>query len=362
MARVNKAVNAGVHGASGLEFQKHCALYIFFDQYKAIKEKNYFICLEHHEDFLFCYKDTDGLVVSIDAYQAKKASSPWGLLDELFELVHKIVSVGLDLNADDIPKSDDYFHSLKFVTNNSITLKNGKKKPNAKSELINESNNNVAFTSLDATIIAKIISELKTRQKSQQVHINELNSFSLLYLDLPRTFASQKDSLVGLFGRAFGNQVIDQRAAVDTLLSLFRDAENYINNGGVAKLLDPCKRVESSTIQDALKVINSKQKAFDFWRSKEDKICEMLAIPVFDQSNFSLQFTNSFDLFKDLKQTEHQKILRYVVSNKSKWARHTSESACIDDIYTSFIADNRTNLQDLDVKATIFAAYFELKG
>jgi len=248
MAKTNKAVNAGVHGASGLEFQKHCALYVLFDRYSALKEKNYFICLEHHEDFIFCYKDDKDLVISIDAFQAKKASTPWGMEAELFELIHKITSVGLDLISDEIPKSEQYNHSLAFVTNNSISLTNGKKKPDAKSATINESNNHVVFSSLDVSIRDKIIEELRTRQLSLQTQIDELQNFSLMHFDLPKTTASQKDTLVGLFDRIFGSKIINHRAAVETLLALFRDAENFINQGNIAKLMDEKKRVSSATI------------------------------------------------------------------------------------------------------------------
>ncbi len=362
MSKSKKAVNAGVHGASGVEFQKHCALYILFDQYNAFKDKNYFICLEHYEDFLFCFRDSNDVVISIDAYQAKKAASPWGMEGELFELIHKIISVGVDLYEDDIPKIDVYTHRLNFVTNNSITLNNGKKKGDVKIALINEANNNVLFNSLDSTIRDKIINELKARQNSLQMHINELQRFSLMHIDLPKTTMSQKDNLVGLFDRIFGRTIIDHRAAVDTLLLLFRDAENYINQGNVAKLLDERKRVNSSTINETLKVINSKQKAFDLWRSKGEAFAEALKISVWEQENFKLQFDNCFDFFKDLRQVEHRKILSYVRDNRQKWVEYFNDVSCVNEIYDSFTSCNRSVLSVLDVKAAIFAAYIEIKG
>jgi len=62
MATKNKYSNSGVDGAGGYEFQKHCALYIFLEKYEDIKDSKYFICLEHYEDFLFCYLDESGKI------------------------------------------------------------------------------------------------------------------------------------------------------------------------------------------------------------------------------------------------------------------------------------------------------------
>ena len=37
---IKQYANSGVDGASGYEFQKHCALYIFLEQYEEIKDNN----------------------------------------------------------------------------------------------------------------------------------------------------------------------------------------------------------------------------------------------------------------------------------------------------------------------------------
>ncbi len=74
MAQQNKSANAGVHNSIGIEFQKHCALYLLFEKYAAIENRKYFICIEHHDDFLFCYQTQGDLLESIEAYQAKKSS------------------------------------------------------------------------------------------------------------------------------------------------------------------------------------------------------------------------------------------------------------------------------------------------
>ena len=74
MVDIKKEVNAGVHNATGIEFQKHCALYIFLENYEDIKDKQFFICIEHHDDFIFCYQNDHDVISAIDTYQAKKSS------------------------------------------------------------------------------------------------------------------------------------------------------------------------------------------------------------------------------------------------------------------------------------------------
>lgn len=362
MAKANKAVNAGVHGASGTEFQKHCALYILFDRYAELKDKSYFVCLEHLDDFLFCFLSTDHLVTNVDAYQAKKSSAQWGMQAELYELIHKVTCVGMSLHSDPIPKSDKYHHSLHFITNAAIQLSNGLKKANKRSEIINEASANRKFTDVDSSIKDKIITALKAKPQSSPKHLSELDNMSLLYIDLPKTTIGQKDNLVGKFSAIFGQTVKDHRAAVDTLLLLFRDVETFLNNGGVAQLLDKNKRVGSETISAALSVITTKQKAYELWRTKGETFAQALKINVWEQENFKLQFDNSFDLFKDLKQTEHRKILSFVRDNRTQWTQYYTDVACVEAIYSSFIKNNKTNLNEIDVKAAIFAAYVELKG
>ena len=73
---------------------------------------------------------------------------------------------------------------------------------------------------------------------------------SLGYIDFPKSNQAQKDYLVGEFSRVFGDKVYDHKAAVDTLLFLFRNVENTLNQGNVAKLMDKSKRVDYIQIND----------------------------------------------------------------------------------------------------------------
>lgn len=364
MAQSQKAVNAGVHNSSGIEFQKHCALYLLFERYVDIKDRNYFICLEHHDDVLFCFLTQSNSIEAIDAYQAKKASVQWSMGEDLIAVLKKLTETGLDLLADPHPKEKTYKHSLGFLTNHSIQLHCGTndKKKKKKILLINESNANVQYHDIDAEIQNNILSWLKKASVTASQQIDQLENLSLLFLDLPKKAKGQKDTLVGQFTRLFDKQVNDPTAAVESLLLLFRDVETTLNNGGIAKLMDQTKRVESSKISSALNVITTQVLAFEFWRARCDDLCTKLSIPVFEQDKFKLQFQNSFDLFKDIRQGEHRKLLQFVLSNKTRWAKHTIEVDCIKDIYECFKAETATNLSDIDIKAAVCAAYLEIKA
>ncbi|WP_159888553.1 dsDNA nuclease domain-containing protein [Paenibacillus puerhi] len=356
------AVNAGVHGSTGTEFQKHCALYFLFEKYNDLKDRKYFICIEHHDDFLFCYQNNDELISSIDSYQAKKSSEKWEM-SGLYELLRKMTGVGLSLNADSMPKVNNYTHNLEFITNNSIQLSNGVRgKGKNKSITINESNSRLKFTDLDTEIINKIEAELTKLLGKDLEGLKELNNVSLAYIDFPKKSAGQKDSLVGQFNRIFGEKVSDHRAAVDALLLLFRDVENTLNQGNVVKLMDKSKRVSSESINDAIDVITTKTMAFDLWRNEEKEVCRNLEIAIPDKSEFKLNFINSFDRFKDYRQVEHKKILSFVKENRNIMYRFTVETDCILELYQMFRKNISSQLSELSIKAAIYAAYIEVRG
>jgi hypothetical protein len=92
------------------------------DNFNSFINKNFFICIEHHDDFLFCYK-TDCLVYinEIYAYQAKKLSGKIWTIDARFsEMVSKILLVGDNLKNDSFEKSEDYRHQLTFISNTEM--------------------------------------------------------------------------------------------------------------------------------------------------------------------------------------------------------------------------------------------------
>ena len=360
MTKQVKVANAGVHAAAGFEFQKHCALHILFENFATIQGKRYFICIEHYDDILFCFVNHANLLQSIDAYQAKKSSAQWTLGADLSEILKKITQVGLDLKADPEPKDASYSHTLNFITNNNIQVTCGRR-PTQQTELINESNASIKYVNLHGDIRANVIKKLKLISVVAANQLAELDNLSLAYIDFPRKAQSQKDNLVGQFKRIFGNKVRDAVAAVDSLLLLFRDVETTLNNGGVSKLMDKSKRIEGTAVDDAINIITSQVKAYELWRDKGDQLANQLNISAWDHSTFLLKFQNSFDLFKDMKQGEHKKILKYVQANRARWTQ-TNDVAVINAIYTAFVAGNNSNLLSLDLKAAISAAYIELKG
>lgn len=55
----DKAVNAGVTAQTGFELQRNCALLLILDDYTSYKDKNFFVCIEHQDDFLFAFTTDD---------------------------------------------------------------------------------------------------------------------------------------------------------------------------------------------------------------------------------------------------------------------------------------------------------------
>ena len=52
----DKSTNAGVDAQTGFALQRNSALYLLLEEYHSkFKERKYFICLEHHDDFIFCF-------------------------------------------------------------------------------------------------------------------------------------------------------------------------------------------------------------------------------------------------------------------------------------------------------------------
>lgn len=359
MARTSKSANAGVHTATGIEFQKHCALYLFLEQYEDLKGKSYFICIEHHDDFLFCFKNPENLIYLIDTYQSKKSSTQWSMSKEFFDFLKKIAETGIALRNDEIKKSADYTHNLHFITNYDIALQAGKPPVYC---LINAANQKVKYTELDQKIRDEIKEKIKLLLVSPYEPLKELDNVTLAFIDMAKASEKQKELLLGKFVNVFGNKVADPKAGLEILLLLFREIETRLNQGNVIKLLDTSKRVESEKLNDAIKLITTKTKAYDLWRSEKKAIAKLLTIPIAEQTQFELEFDNSLDLFKDLTQAEHQKILNFVEANRTLLAQHTEEPDCINALHEKFNQAHRSQLTGLQVKSAIFAAYMEVKG
>jgi hypothetical protein len=360
---MSKSVNAGVHNAIGIEFQKHCALFLLFNNYNTLKAGKYFICIEHHDDVLFCHQGVLDELTSIDSYQVKKSSEKWGLTKDFFDIISKIAGTGLELENDLIPKSSTYQHNLQFTTNHAISLLIKQKKPLPNiSELINESNSLMHITGLHQKLKDKIANEVEEYWKPDKAPLTQIKNISLAYIDLPKQSQPTIDQLVGLFKRAVNPDIIDASAAVQTLIKLFRDVENILNNGNISKLMDTSKRITSEQITKVINIINTRQKAYNFWRDEGKALAKKLNITIANQMGFEKLIEDSFDFFKDLKQAEHRKILNFVKSNIALLHTAVDEVECINDLYSKFLTAHNTPLSDKLLKSALVAAYIETRG
>ena len=362
MGTIQKAVNAGVNTATGIEFQKHCAIYLLFKQFRDLKDKEYFICIEHHDDVLFCYQSNDKKITEIQAFQVKKSSDKWGLSKGFSEILGKLAQTGRSLFKDPISKDDNYFHSLQFLTNNGISLtikdKNSKK---TITTIINEANDLVKFNDLPNDIKNLLAHEIEEYLKPDLEPLMELDNISLAFIDFGKTTKSQKDQLVGNFKREINPDIADPIAAIDTLLKLFREVENSFNNGNTSNLFDISKQIGSADINKAIDIITTKQKAYNFYRANAKRLIENFNISISKQREFIQSINNSFDLFKDLSQTEHRKILSFIKKNTELFDQYLDEVDCINALYEKFLKEYNSQFLETDLKSAIIAAYVETR-
>ncbi|ARS36591.1 hypothetical protein [Pontibacter actiniarum] len=353
---IDNSVNAGPRAENGFALQRNTALYILLTDYDSkFRHNKYFICLEHHDDFLFCFLDDNDNAKKIDAYQSKKKSpTNWSINNELAEIINKILDTGNKLIKDSIPKSTDYAHVLHFSTNSSIKLEDKKSK---KSISISEENCLVAFKDLDDDLKKKIKKSLTT--SSIIDNEAELEHLHFLFVDLPRTDEQQRKILRSELEDIFGTDIVDTKAAIDTLISLFEVIEKTYNQGNTAKLLDKTKRVSSDKIDQTIRVITTKSKAFDFWRNEERGIRKVLGIKPYEKEEFEFSFQSAFDLFKSKLEQEHKNVLQFVGVNYLTSSK-TQEEEVVLELYDKFKLEKATTLKEIDLKAAIYAAYFEV--
>ena len=352
---VNRTTNAGVDALTGFALQRNMVLCLLLEDYNnKFKDANYFVCLEHHDDFIFCFLDDNDNVQTIEAYQSKKKSTgSWALDAVLIEIVEKLLHTGIDLIADSMIKSSSYKHFLIFISNQTINLKDKSTKASCS---IKEDNISVDFNNLHQGIKDHIINNIT----NNTLH-PELSNLKFNWIDFNRTVNQQMNQLAGQFGMLFKDKVVDHKAAVETLISLFRRIETTYNDGNVARLLDESKRVSSSEINDAIKVITTQSKCYEYWKSQTSNICKALMIPPIHKDTFKLAFESAFDLFKSKQEAEHRNILDFVKSNISNCTTMTEEENVIE-LIELFRKEQSTKLEQLQLVATFFAAVFEAIG
>jgi len=320
----NKAANSGIDALLGFEFQRNCALALLLDDYKRISNREFFLCIEHHDDFLFCYRSASLCDIEfIESYQAKKLSGGVWTIDARFaEIIAKILDVGYNLNSDPAPKCSTYSHSLTFISNTEFSLSYKPTKEEEKegkvatTHLINEQNSKEHYNSIPKDIKDKIKDKLKEyhTKKSSQLNETELNNLHIQWIDFPRNKKNQKYILDGLMQREFP-QIQDHSAAVELLQSLFRDVESVYNQGKIIRLLDKTKRVEGSDIKKAINIINKEQKAFELWRAHSTALAQKFRITLAIQTDYENYIKNTFEYLKDMSNNEHQIIKTFIKEN-----------------------------------------------
>ncbi len=356
---IDRTINSGPDAQNGFALQRNTAIFLLLENYfYKFQNKKYFVCLEHHEDFLFCFLNEKDEVSLIEAYQSKKKSPDiWRLNNELFEILIKLLNTGKGLIQDEISKSSIYNHILYFSSNQTIHLEYTPKKSEQLpiiSVSVKADNTNSKFSNLPEKIKEKI----KINIPEIDLH-DELDSLSFLWIPFTTTSREQENQLEGKITEVFGSQIFDKRAALDALIFLFYKIEKIYNQGNTVKLLDKTKRVTSLEIEHAFKILTTKAKCFDYWHNKETDIARILEIRPIDKEQFRLNFSSAFDLFKSIKEAEHQKIFNFVKEQIANLTTY-SEGENVLELFNLFNRLERTNFNDLQLKAILFAALFEV--
>nr|BBJ03014.1 hypothetical protein YBY_08620 [Marinobacter nauticus] len=358
MSDTTNDTNSGVEALTGFSFQRNSAIFLVLENYDVLVGREFFICIEHHDDVIFAELNESNKISKIKAYQAKKSSSEWVVGKNLAEIIAKMTKVGSDLEIDQMSKFTGYSHDLIFLTNKSIKLNCGKKSAGTKySEIIRENNIFVCYTNLHGSIQNNILKKLDSFSYESQ----QLDNLYFRYIDVGNTDKSQRNQLAGMLSDIFKDRISDPAAALDLLLKLFREVETVYNQGNKSKLLDVRKRVYSKDVFKAIDVICSKAKAFKFWRENAKDFSELLQIPVSKSSRYAEYINDCFDYFKDLKQVEFQKILKFVDENRDVDDSSFSYVDCIVKLKERFSTQHQTQINEILVSFAIVAAYVETR-
>lgn len=359
MSELKNDANSGVEALTGFSFQRNSAIFLVLENYDIYVGRNFFICIEHHDDFIFAHLDDSNQLSKVNSYQAKKSTVEWTITKEFAEIIAKITLVGEDLKKDTIQKTKDYIQELSFLSNKSIKLNCGTRGKSPKSSVIIKENNLLAlYSDLPSPIQQNFLNKL-----SEFPYINDqLVNISFRYIDVGNTDKAQRDQLTGMLSQKFKDKIHDASAALDLLLNLFRDVETIYNQQNSSKLLDASKRVYSRDIFKALNVICTKAKAYELWRTHANSLGASLKIPVSKSRNYIEYINNSFDYFKDLTQIEFRKIYKFVDDNRDVDDIFYTELECIQTLQERFSKENQTQLENEVVSFSIIAAYVETRN
>ena len=368
--KTKKSANSGIDALTGFEFQRNCALYLLLDDYDCFKNREFFLCIEHHDDFLFCFRTNClNYIEEVQAYQAKKLSGKIWIIDSRFsEIISKMLEVGNDLRKDSISKSKNYNHKLTFISNTETELSyqpNKDEKKIGKAEItlrVNEQNCICRYNSVPTEIRVKIDSKIEKHCKDNSVeyHKSELDNLFMQWVDFPKTAKSQKVHLIGLMKKNFPH-VIDPVAAIELLLNLFREVEAVYNQKQTISLLDTSKRIEGNEVKRAIDIIETEQKTFELWREYSTQLVQTFKVPIGIQKNHENYIKNTFELIKDMSNHEHQLIKDFVKNNNYSMLYY--EYHKMFKAYMSELKSQRNiNLNDVDLFFTCLCSYVEFHG
>ncbi|MFU2510193.1 hypothetical protein [Pseudoalteromonas sp. ASV78] len=351
--------NSGVEGGSGYSFQRCCVVFLLFEGYEELNIENYFICLEHHEDFLFAFLDENRHLKKIDTYQAKKSRDDWKTDNDLCEIIGKMTMVGKELINDPHDKSNDYQHTLNFLTNRNILLTSKKEKDVKQDKIkVQVSNRRKKYSDLTN----KIKENIEPRICQSILERTQLKNVHFHYIDFAQSYQSWQRALKGLSIEHFGQEVNDHEAVISSLMRLLEDAEQTYNDDNKVLLSDLTKRVTKDKINETFNMFTESKKSFDFWRKYSEQISTELKLKLPIRRRAKELLENCFDYFKDIQQVEYRKIYKFVETRTDIDEKHISEADCIVDLYHSYQEEFQPRLENYMVSFAVIAAYVETRG
>ncbi|MBF4425254.1 hypothetical protein [Vibrio anguillarum] len=362
-----KAANCGVVALSGYEFQRNCALYLLLDGYEHFREEDYFLCIEHYDDFLFCFRTNDTeRIKRIISYQAKKKSGAlWRIDGDFGEILAKMLEAGAELKSDLIPKCDSYSQETIFISNTELEFfyrpkaEEKDRGKEARNVLINEAHSYVKFDQLPGEIKEKACNYIQHFCDTHQLEDNMkgLSDVRFQWIDFQRTSKKQKEGLVGLMQSNFSH-IADPKAAIDVLLELFREVETTFNQGNIVQLMDTSKRVEGEEIRKTMVILDTKQKTYDFWRDHSSSFVEQVNFPLKIRLKPEEHIGSTFELLKDMNNFSYQIIREYVKKNDYS-SDHNSFHGMFNAYLSSIKLSHHTNLKDFDILLAILCSFVE---
>ncbi|PSV57114.1 dsDNA nuclease domain-containing protein [Photobacterium sp. GB-3] len=356
--------NSGVEALLGFEFQRNCALLLLLENYKDYSDKNFFLSIEHYDDFLFCFRDkTTHKIEYIKSYQAKKNSGHKWSINDLAIPTAKMLDVGKAILNDSILKSEDFKSDLIFISNKIIELKSDNLNKEHKSKkaqyitiTLKENNNYVSYKELNDVIKVKIRNSIPSSFID-----SEFDNLFYQWIDFPVT---PKNQIAIIDDRVRENfeGIPDSKAAIQALLTLFKNIETVYNNKNKISLLDKSKILEGSEISKAMNLIDLEQRAFNFWRDSAKQFCPKLKINTSISNKAEEYIGIAFELFKDKSQVEHKKIYDFVKNSNFDNFTFTDED-CIDSFVSNYYSSSITSnsLSHEDIVFAIICAYVQTR-